>query len=556
MASVVILAGIPGCTEKEIDPSVQTTSLDDRKACTLFYHGKIFTGEGRAEAIGVCGSTIAFVGHARDFRERRYDTVDLGGRTVVPGIDDAHAHVLGIPGTRLNTGDFVPGPGPALDEVKDIVRRGTTAHPPGTWLVVTVGEAILADPDATRFALDPEAPDHPVVLRSWTGHGTVINTQAMRTLGISETEPDPFGGRYVRVAGSNVLDGVVQEYAEHLLNRRLFERTSDAELVASYRAFAERAVRVGYTSIQDIPLGLTRERAAKILSMASLPIRVRSICFPLTVDEACDRQWPAGTSPSGKTSLSGLKWITDGTPLERNAFLEEPYADAPDFRGVFNFSDTALRAMLRRSLRGEGGKEDREQPIFHTVGDGALDDVLDAARSFGAKAWRGRRFRIEHGDLIFPRHFAALRSIGATVVQNPLHLALPDLMHERLGPVRASTMQPLRSLLERGIGLAFGTDSIGAVASPWLDMYFATTHPTHPSEAISLEQALVAYTRGAAYVEFADHEKGTLAPGMLADFAVLSQDIFRAPPEDLPSTTSVLTVVDGQIVWDSGEIAR
>ncbi|WP_394850055.1 amidohydrolase [Pendulispora brunnea] len=527
--------------------------MTSSKHCTLFHHGRIFTGEGHAEAIGMCGSRIVFVGNAREFRERRYDAVDLGGRTVVPGIDDAHAHVLGISGTRLNTGDFVPGPGPDLDEVKDIVRKGTTAHPPGTWLVVTVGEAILADPDATRFALDPDSPDHPVVLRSWTGHGTVINTRAMSTLGISETEADPFGGRYVRVAGSNVINGVVQEYAEHLLNRRLFDRTSDADLVASYRAFANQAVKFGYTSIQDIPLGLPRARATSVLSMAALPIRVRSICFPLTVDEPCDSQWPAGTSP-GKNTLSGLKWITDGTPLERNAFLEAPYADAPDFRGVFNFSDTALRAMLRRSLRSQ--REQREQPIFHTVGDGALDDVLDAARSFGPRAWRGRRFRIEHGDLIFPQHFASLRSLEATVVQNPLHLALPDLMHERLGPPRASTMQPLRSLLEQGIGLAFGTDSIGAVASPWLDMYFAITHPTHPSEAISLEQALLAYTRGAAYVEFADHEKGTLGPGMFADFAVLSQDIFRVIPSDLPATTSVLTVVGGQVVWDSGQITR
>jgi len=560
---------VAGCGENGLyssqEQGVNAASLDapaetsggNEPGCTLFHHANIFTGDParpRADALAVCGEKVVFAGsmHELDGDRRRFKKVDLGGRTVVPGINDAHAHILGIPGTRLNDTSFVPGSGPDLDAVTALVRDGVATHPQGTWLIVMVGEAILADPNATRFALDPDSPNHPVILRSWTGHGTVINTNAMASLGISETESDPFGGRYSRSPGSNVINGVVQEYAEHSLNRKLFDRMSDAELVSVYRAYADQAVKVGYTSIQDIPLGLTRARAAKVLALADLPVRVRSMCFPLALDEACDTRWPEGIS-SKKDVLSGLKWITDGTPLERNAFLRAPYADEPDSRGVFNFSSTSLHDMMQRSFEGDPRSD---QPIFHAIGDGSVDNVLDTAISFGPDAWRGRRFRIEHADLLFPDRFPDLRNLSATVVQNPLHFALPDLMLQRLGPDRSQNMQPLRSLLEQGIGLAFGTDSIGAVQTPWLDMSFAITHPTHPSEAITFEQALTAYTRGSAFVEFADDRKGTLSPGKLADFAVLSQDVFVAAPADLPATQSVLTIVGGEVVWDSGAVTR
>ncbi|WP_394829478.1 amidohydrolase [Pendulispora albinea] len=528
-------------------------------ACTLYHHGRIFTGDPRqpwANALGVCGEWIVFAGsdHGADDGARGswFERVDLEGRTVVPGIHDAHTHVLGIPGKRLNDTSFVPGPGPRLDAVLALVRDGVRANPPGTLLVVMIGDAILADPTATRAALDPASPDHPVILRSWTGHGTVINTAAMRMLGIDETEPDPFGGRYLRAPGTQVITGVVQEYAEHGLNRRLFDRMRDDELLTVYRTYAERAVQLGYTSIQDIPLGLTHARTASVLRAANLPLRVRSICFPLTPNEPCETA-PSDAPRGSKLTWGGLKWITDGTPLERNAFLREPYADAPDFFGIFNFSESALHTQLRRSL---GHDRARDQPIFHAVGDAALDEVLDAASRFGARAWRGRRFRIEHGDLIYADHIARLRRLEAIVVQNPLHLGIPDLMHQRLGPARAEIMQPLRTLLRTGVGLAFGTDAIGAVQTPWLDLLLAITHPTNPSEALTLEQALTAYTRGAAFAEFTDDRKGTLAPGMLADFAVLSQDVFRVTPAQLPATRSVLTVIGGKVVWDAGALHR
>lgn len=167
-----------------------------------------------------------------------------------------------------------------MDEVVALVAAGTATYPPGTWLYLTIGETVLGDPNTSRFLIDPVSPNHPVILRSWSGHGTYLNSKAMALMGISETEPDPFGGRYDRAAGSNVLNGGIHEYAEHTLSRKLFDTQSDAELAAAYENFANEAVRVGYTTIQDMALGLTRERSVRVLSSANLALRVRSM-FPL-----------------------------------------------------------------------------------------------------------------------------------------------------------------------------------------------------------------------------------------------------------------------------------
>jgi predicted amidohydrolase YtcJ len=188
------------------------------------------------------------------------------------------------------------------------------------------------------------------------------------------------------------------------------------------------------------------------------------------------------------------------------------------------------------------------------VGDAAIGTVLDEMEALApAERWRGRRTRIEHGDLLSPADLQRVRDLGVVVVQNATHLALPDLP-QRVSPQLLAQAQPLRSLVEAGIPLALGTDGIGGTISPFLDIMLATLHPDRPSEALTREQAVTAYTAGSAYAEFEEHQKGRLTPGHLADLAVLSQDIFTVPFFLLPNTESVLTMVDGRIVWDAGVV--
>lgn len=518
---------------------------------TVLHGGSVFTGDPAApwaQAIAIEGDRVVATGTSAALLAAApagTTRIDLGGRLVIPGINDAHVHVVVPEGDYLNAPDFIPGPGPTLADVEALLAGGAAATPTGTWLFAFIGSNIFDDPSATRFALDTVTPAHPVALFAWTGHGIWLNTAAMTALQIASNEPDPFGGHFRRVPGSDVITGEAHEYAEFGIRRKLLALVPDAEIVAQYQAFAQTAVRLGYTSLQDMAVGLTHARALGALRKAHLPLRVRSICFPLSQDEACQLD-----VDDGLVRGAGVKWITDGTPVERLAFVGTPYADRPGEVGAPDLPAAALRAQLTAHAKGPAP---RHQLLFHSVGDAAIGLVLDAADATGGgPIWHDRRLRIEHGDLLFPQDFARARRLGAIVVQNPTHFTLAPVFAQRFVPAVLGNLEPLASLVSAGIPLALGTDGIGAPQSPFLNLLLATIHPSHPSEALTLAQALAAFTRGSAYAEFEDQRKGTLVPGRVADLAVLSQDIFHIAPGDIPATTSELTVVAGRVVWDSG----
>ena len=523
-------------------------------ARTILYHGDIFTADPdapRAQAIAIEGERIVAVG--RDDEVLALVTpgtraIDLGGRTVVPGFNDAHVHVIVPQGVYVNSPAFVPGPGPTLAEMQALLAGAAAAQPPGTLLLGIVGTAVQDDPGAGRLALDAAAPAHPVVLFAWSGHGTFFNSKAMELMGLAEDEPDPFGGDYERFPGTSSLSGVAHEYAEFGIRRRLLALLPDAALIGAYQAYAAQAVVLGVTSIQDMAPGLPHARALSVLHAADLPLRVRSICFPLDLDEGC-----ANDPDVGRVRAAGTKWISDGTPIERRAFVGTPYADAPGEVGSFNFAPDSFLSLVGAHRTGAPA---RDQLLFHAVGDAAIGNILDGLEATQpARAWSRRRTRLEHADMLFAPDFARAAANGVVVVQNGTHLGLTPLWAQRLVPAVFAQLEPLRSLLEHGIPLALGTDSIGSPISPFVDLLFVTVHPTNPPEALTMEQAVSAYTRGSAFAEFEEQHKGTLTPGQLADLAVLSQDIFHLPPPALPATISLLTLIGGQVVWDAGVLA-
>ncbi len=185
---------------------------------------------------------------------------------LVPGFNDAHVHPV-VPMTayphavRVNDPrDFVPGPGPSTTQMLDLIAAAADASPEGTWIFGAAGTAILDDPSVDRTLLDARVIDHPVMLYGWSGHGMIFNSHALRVLGIHDDEPDPFGGFYERFPGIGIVNGIAQEYAAWKAYRCFFDRMTDAELADAYRSVAGAAAAVGYTSVQEIPIGMPYDR--------------------------------------------------------------------------------------------------------------------------------------------------------------------------------------------------------------------------------------------------------------------------------------------------------
>jgi predicted amidohydrolase YtcJ len=525
--------------------------------------GKIFTADSArpwAQAIAIRGERILAVGSNADVAmlatpaTRR---IEIGGRVVVPGFNDAHAH-LGCHGMSSPNPAVVafanlsddPFADPPFATVADSMRALAARLPAGHWIGATIASTVLEDSAARRTALDAIAAEHPVWLGAWTGHGVILNTLALRTLGIADTAADPPGGRYEREPGSRRLTGLLEEYAVWQARRQLCSMQPESVLVASFRAEGQQFPRFGITSVQNMAGELEPALFMRVARTAELPVRLRMISFPIASSAGYvagywrAERLPGAAAPNaagGTVTASGVKWILDGTPIERLAAHRRPYHDRPGYFGRLNFPPDTIRTLLLEA------RARNEQPLLHAGGDSTLAVVIDLMERSGGSGWRPMRVRLEHGDGLAPDLLARARPLGVVLVQNPSHLATP-VFTERFDPDVLAGFLPLRSALAAGVPLAIGSD--GPI-NPFLNILFATTHPARPEEALTREQAVIAYTRGSAYAEFAEGEKGTLAPGMLADLAVLSQDIFLIPAPALPATTSVLTVIGGRIVFDA-----
>ena len=494
--------------------------------------GKVFTADSTrpwAEALAIRGDRILAVGSTADVRRlsgRATREIALGGRTVIPGINDAHDHLGNLPiGVDVRLSES-PTPDPTTAQVLDSVRA-TAAHTPvGRWIRITVGRQVLADTGARRTALDRVAAGHRVLLWSWWGHGAVLNTAGLRALQIAEGTADPLGGWYERDAEGR-LTGRLDEYAEWGALRRLYSAGSRRALVTNLRAYADSALGLGVTSVQDMAGFVSPALTVRAFRDARLPLRVRLIRW--SIPDASGRneaEWDAVPARIGQmVVVSGRKWVLDATPIDQNALMRRPYPGRPSWYGRLDFPIDTVRAILREALRPGAA-----QLHLHTVGDSTAALLLDLMESLAPDtAWRGRRVRFEHANGITGPQIARAARLGVVIAQPRMESA------------------PLESWHEARLPVAYGSDMLH---NPFYHLMVAVTKPAAPAQALSREAAVTMFTRGSAFAEFAEREKGTLAPGMLADLAVLSQDIFVVPAATLPATTSVLTMVGGRIALD------
>lgn len=505
----------------------------------IIHHAKVFTADAAhrsAEAVAIRGNRIVAVGTNAEVMALAGDgtkRIDAEGRVVVPGFNDAHTHQGPRPeGLALS---LDPDPTWALTSAGLV--NGTEETSGDAWIYGTIGPTLLADPSVTARVLDKESGNRKVLLESWTGHGLIFSTAAMNELHIRENAVDPPGGWYERDA-SNHLTGKMFEYAGWNAWRRLADSVSDDEAIEALKNYSNQALAFGITSIQNMsPMSLTRYE--KVERHGPAPIRIRMIRFPMTENGRVTegRDLPVTDKERPLTMISGTKWILDGTPVEKGAALRQPYPGGGQNMGRLDFPPDELKVIMKEAF------DSKEQTLLHVAGDRTAAAVFDAMRAAGpAEEWRKKRLRIEHGDGLQTDLIPAAKDLGVVVVINPAHVVARNAYP-------AGAYMPVKSLLKAGIPIAIGSDG---PMNPGLNIMLATTAPGNTAEAITREEAVDAYTRGAAYAELMENDKGTIAAGKLADLAILSQDIFHVPAEALPATTSVMTIVDGKVAYDAG----
>jgi predicted amidohydrolase YtcJ len=520
----------------------------------VLLNGKIFTSDAahpNVQALAIRGDRIVATGDSDKVRALsgpHTKQIDLGGRTVIPGINDAHNHLGISPPNRVDL--ELTSPDPDWAELKSAIAAAAAKARQGTFIYGGIAGKLFHDVEVDRDSLDKVAPDHPVILETLTGHAWILNSAALAQAGIREDQPDPVGGRYERSPNGR-LTGVIREYAAMQLDRKLADQTSEADALTELRETFASATRWGITSIQDMSNARAPERCVALLEKMPTPIRVRVIRMPGTTPAGRNVQEgrPAPHSSNPLITVSGTKWMVDGVPLE-GTFAARTDSSTLDYfflHEQLTFPKSELAAMLRESL------EDHDQLLLHVSAHPAAAEMLNAMESAGgARMWRNQRVRFEHGDGLTPDLIPQAKAMGIVVVQNPAHLAAVRIFPDLIGHMEKINAQPLRSLLAAGVPVALGSDG---PMNPYLNIMLASLHPDRPSEAITREQAVIAYTRTSAYAEFAESDKGSLEPGKLADLAVLSQDIFTVAPLELPKTESILTLVGGKVVYDAKVIA-
>lgn len=526
----------------------------------ILTNGRIWTGspaQPQAEALACVGNRIAAVGSAADIGKwagPRTRTVDLAGKLVVPGFNDAHVHFY-TGGAHLASVQLRDARSEA--EFRDRIRQFAAGLPKGRWVLGGDWDHENWTPARlpTRELIDEAAGDHPVFVNRLDGHMSLANTAALTLAGITRGTPDPPGGTIVRDAGGEPT-GILKDAAMDAVNRVIPEPSED-EIADGVRAAMRYAAENGVTSVQDMSASPEVFRVyQRLLQRGELTVRV-SAHQPLAHwKRLADVGLLAGFG-GPLLHLGGLKGFADGSLGSTTALFFEPYADAPATSGLANDEMIPESKMFQHI-----GDADRAglQIAVHAIGDKANHLILnmfeEVANQNGA---RDRRFRIEHAQHLRAADIPRFAKLHVIASMQPYH-AIDDgrWAEKRIGPERAKTTYAFRSLLDAGAVLAFGSDWHVAPMEPIMGIYGAATrrtldgkHPNGwiPEQKITVAEALRAYTWGSAYASFEEGIKGTIEPGKLADIAVLSSDILTIDPAAIEKAKVVMTVFDGRVIF-------
>jgi predicted amidohydrolase YtcJ len=546
-----------------------------KSAETVFVNGNIYTMNERnphAEAIAVKGDRIVFIGSnadAKKFQSTESKTVDLAGKTVVPGLTDSHCHIFGIGEREMNLN--LEGAN-TLEDFLARVKERVAKTEPGKW--ITGGgwiETFWKPPQfPTRADLDKIAPDNPVFLTRADGHAAIANSAALRIAKIDKETQNPFGGEILRDKQTGEATGMLLDHAQEIARKNIPQPTGTDRREA-FVVGIKRELSLGWCEIQNAGSNLEDlPPIRQALDAGECKIRVYNAVYsPGPAGAALLHDGPVLNQFHHRFTQRTIKVVFDGALGSRGAALLEPYSDAPETSGYLTQKEAELQPIFEEALR-KG-----VQIETHAIGDRANRLILDlyekAMKAVPPEKRKIRepRWRVEHAQILSASDLPRFAKLGVIASMQPSH-AISDLFFapSRLGKERLTGAYAWQSLLKSGAVVTGGSDAPVERGEPMIEFYAAVTRlplpgnglpaealakaAWNPEQAVSREQALKMFTVSPAYAAFEEHDRGSLEAGKLADLTVLSKDIMKIPAPEILTTTCAMTVIGGEIVFETG----
>lgn len=526
----------------------------------VLHNGPIYTldpAQPVARAVAIHGERILAVGDEATVRAvagHQVEPIDLRGRAVVPGLTDAHVHIVlhGLARQQVRlTGcaDFAA----ALDQIAAAAQR----LPPGAWLRGNGWDHTLwGGRWPTRADLDRVCPDRPALLDRKDGHSLWVNSRALALAGITAATSDPEGGQIQRDERGEPT-GILLETAMDLV-RAVVPPPTRAERLAALRLAIAEALSYGLTSLHvppatdpaDGPNTLIDVQALR--AAGDLNIRVLAHLSGAHLEHAIALGLRSGLGDDW-LRIGGLKLFADGSLGSESAHMLAPY-EGRNHTGIACIYPAEMQAIVAQA------NAHGISVVVHAIGDAANRSVLDAIAAARPTATHlALPNRIEHAQILDPRDIPRFAELGVIASMQPIHCTADMVMAERLWGARCATGYAWRSLLDAGATLAFGSDAPVETLDPWAGIHAAVTRQTtdgapvggwYPEQRLTLAEALAAYCTGPAVAEAATDRKGRLSPGMLADLAVLNGDPFQMPVEQLHTLYAELTMIGGKVMFE------
>ncbi len=521
----------------------------------ILHGGPIYTGDAKVEALAVKGGKVAFAGSLAEARKAApgAQDVDLKGATALPGLVDAHAHLMGI-GFRELTLNLEGSA--SIVELQARLKAWNAAHP-GTEPLSGRGWIETHWPEKrfpTRADLDAVVPDRPVVLTRADGHALVANSKMLALAGVTRDTATPTGGQILKDAAGEPT-GMLVDNAKALVSAKVPPPT-EAQMREAARLAVNLYAARGWTGMHNVSVAAKDVAILRDMAAAgTLPIRVDNFMDLKEAGEVLAKGPYA--DPTGLVRVDGVKLYMDGALGSRGAALLAPYSDA-DGAGLILTPPDVISGALDKA------RAVHAQIAIHAIGDRGNRMVLDAyekAFNDNPAGLAAARWRIEHAQVLSPEDKPRFAKLGVIASMQPSH-AIGDLFFApaRLGEARLKEAYAWRDLWDSGAHMAAGTDAPVEKGDPLIEFYAATYRHDLKGyagadwgldETLTRPQALAMLTKGSAYAVFRDKDLGDLAPGKAADISVFSADLMTVPFAEIPAAHAVMTIVGGRIVYDA-----